>query len=345
MESFKKKSLKEYLENKLDSPVEFESILPLTGGACQENYLIDLNVSQGEFQGIHNLVFRTDKGGSLFSSLNRVDEFKIAELAYSKGVKTPKPYWLETDLSIYGSPFYFMQRIKGKANGRFLVKDTSLKKIRKDFPELLAKQLASIHNIKPEDCMDIELKNSLYRFRPKNELSLAKESVLELRNQLEERQEHQIAMFMVLNWLDKKAQPLDKEVLVHGDFRTGNFMVSEFGLEGVLDWEFAHWGDRHEDLAWLCMRDWRFGKIQLEAGGFSKKEIFIEYYEKYSNHSVDLFKLSYWEVMGNLRWAIGCLQQADRHLKGKDRGIELAAIGRRAKEMVYEAMRIIDNAG
>ena len=49
--------------------------------------------------------------------------------------------------------------------------------------------------------------------------------------------------------------------LVHGDFRTGNLMVSPRGLEAVLDWEFAHWGAPEEDLAWLCVRDWRFGRL------------------------------------------------------------------------------------
>ncbi|EMN47409.1 phosphotransferase enzyme domain protein [Leptospira interrogans str. L1207] len=30
-------------------------------------------------------------------------------------------------------------------------------------------------------------------------------------------------------------------------------MVTPDGLQGIVDWEFAHWGDRHEDLTWLCM--------------------------------------------------------------------------------------------
>ncbi|HNF15774.1 MAG TPA: phosphotransferase family protein, partial [Leptospiraceae bacterium] len=37
--------------------------------------------------------------------------------------------------------------------------------------------------------------------------------------------------------------------------------------------------------------------------------------------------------------------QAERHLSGKDKGIELASIGRRTCEMEMEAMRLIENAG
>ena len=32
------------------------------------------------------------------------------------------------------------------------------------------------------------------------------------------------------------------------------------GMTGVLDWEFAAWGDPHEDIGWLCAPCWRFGK-------------------------------------------------------------------------------------
>ncbi len=42
--------------------------------------------------------------------------------------------------------------------------------------------------------------------------------------------------------------------LVHGDVGPGNFLVHEGRVSAVLDWELAHLGDPHEDLAWLWMR-------------------------------------------------------------------------------------------
>ena len=41
--------------------------------------------------------------------------------------------------------------------------------------------------------------------------------------------------------------------LVHGDFRLGNFVVSEKGLRAVINWELAHLGDPAEDIGWLCI--------------------------------------------------------------------------------------------
>lgn len=41
---------------------------------------------------------------------------------------------------------------------------------------------------------------------------------------------------------------------LHGDVGAGNFMVEDGRLVAVLDWELAHAGDPHEDLAWLWVR-------------------------------------------------------------------------------------------
>ena len=340
-----KSKLESYLSKRQGGKASISSMIPLSGGACQENYLIDLSLEGGTESGEFRLVFRTDKGASLFASLSRANEFKTEKLAYENGVKTPRPYWLEEDSGILGSPFYFMERIGGKATGRFVVKDSSLSKARKNLASELALSLSRIHSITPDLYRDESLKGSLYRHNPTSSDSVSRDAVLEIRRQISAGVDPQVGMELIANWLEENIHPVDKEVLVHGDFRTGNFMVSPEGLEGILDWEFAHWGDRHEDIAWLCMRDWRFGKLNKEAGGIAERQEFYDLYSRASGFEVDPFRVRYWEIMGNLRWALGSLQQAERHLSGKDKGIELAAIGRRTKEMVWEAMRLIENAG
>ena len=78
----------------------------------------------------------------------------------------------------------------------------------------------------------------------------------------------------MLRWLRRHAPPCLSPVLLHGDFRVGNLMVGPEGLVGVFDWEFAHVGDPAEDLAWPCVRSWRFGQDNLRLGGFKRREQF-----------------------------------------------------------------------
>ena len=54
--------------------------------------------------------------------------------------------------------------------------------------------------------------------------------------------------------------------------------------------------------------------------------------------------LYWWEVLGNVKWAIGALTQCRRHLTAQDRSVEYAVLGRMAAEMEYELLDLIERA-
>ena len=341
-----KEQVEAYLSKRLQGQASIHAMKSLSGGACQDNYLVDLEVEGGDDAGRYGLVLRTDAGASLLASLGRPEEFVVAKAAYDNGVLTPRPYWLETDRAAIGKPFYFMERISGKATGRYIVKDRELNEVRKNLAQLLAQNLAAIHGVTPESSRDnTELAKVLGKAPPSGQNDIALAAVQDARDLLSKLPEAHPALELALNWLENNAPATDSPVLIHGDFRTGNFMVSPEGLQGIVDWEFAHWGDRHEDISWLCMRDWRFGKHNKEVGGFANRPEFYNAYEQAAGVPVDETKVRFWEIMGNLRWAVGSVQQAERHLSGADKGIQLAAIGRRCCEMEYEVLRLIEHAG
>nr|BAA89255.1 OrfE [Leptospira interrogans serovar Icterohaemorrhagiae] len=99
-----KKTLENYLSERLKGKTEIHSMVSLSGGACQENFSAQVQVLEGPEKGSYDTVFRTDKGASLLASLSRENEFRVCEFAYNSGVNTPRPFWLETDLKITGSP-------------------------------------------------------------------------------------------------------------------------------------------------------------------------------------------------------------------------------------------------
>ncbi len=337
------RKLEAYLSKRLGAPSHIQEMKSLSGGACQDNYLVDLRVDGGTQAGEHALVLRTDKGGALLNSLTRSQEFVVAAAAHAAGVKTPEPRWLEEDATVVGNPFYFMQRISGRAQGRYVVKDRELGDYRKQMPADIARNLAAIHSVRPGQ--NAELDHVLGPPPKPNSPEAALRAVGHIRRGLDELGEAHPALELGLNWLTQNANATPEPVLVHGDFRTGNFMVSPEGLQGIVDWEFAHWGDPHEDISWLCLRDWRFGKNNKPVGGFADREPFYRAYAEASGRAVDATRVHYWEIFGNAAWGLGAAQQARRHLSGQDRGIEYASIGRRACEMEWELMRLIENAG
>ena len=128
---------------------------------------------------------------------------------------------------------------------------------------------------------------------------------------------------------------------MHGDFRIGNLMILETALTGVLDWEFAHIGDPAEDLGWLLVCAWRFGQDHLRLGGIGEVGPFLEHYNTLTNRNIRREQLFYWEVMGNVKWAVGALTQARRHLNVQERSVELAVLGRLCGEMELELLDLL----
>jgi len=149
------------------------------------------------------------------------------------------------------------------------------------------------------------------------------------------------ALRLGLNWLLRSppARP-PAPAVVHGDFRNGNLLVSEDGLTAVLDWELAHTGDPMEDLAWLCLRTWRFGNDDREAGGFARISRLREAYE----HSGGTWRddaFAWWTVARTVWWGLGLAWQAQSTLRGSSPSIVLAASGRRVVELEYDLLTLI----
>ena len=145
-----------------------------------------------------------------------------------------------------------------------------------------------------------------------------------------------------LRWLELNAPSGGETTLTHGDFRTGNYMVEDKQLSGILDWEFAGWSDPMDDLGWLCARCWRFGAWEHEAGGIGSAEAVARGYAAVSGKAPDLSALPYWKVMGTMRWAVIALMQAERHLSGEQPSLELALTGRMLPEIELDLVQEIN---
>ena len=120
----------------------------------------------------------------------------------------------------------------------------------------------------------------------------------------------------------------------------GNVIVGPSGLEAVIDWELVHRGDPLEDLAWLCLKAWRFGE-PLEVGGLGTVDELVAAYEAAGGRPVDRAALHWWLVAKTLTWGIGCMLQADFHLTGRVRSVELATVGRRVAEQEWDLIELL----
>lgn len=354
-----------HLQHASGGEVRLLDLRVLAGGACQDNFRVDAWIDRpadGGAAGERTFVLRSDATRSLPGSIPRRVEGRVIAAARQAGVRTPAARYPAEDLLRPGASAYFMDFRPGVAIGRKVVAAPELAEVRRGLLPTLAEQLALIHGVRPEHAPDLfdgaataELAGAHQgsahepeaygQPRSAEEPAFALDPVASaltaLRAQLSAMVEPHPALAWVLRWLAANAPAYPEVCLVHGDFRVGNFLVSERGLEAVLDWEFSHWGAPEEDLAWLCVRDWRFGRLDLPAGGIGDRSELVAAYQTVAGRRVDPDALHWWEVMGNARWAAGAVHQAERVLSGAEQDLEYVAIGRRAAEMEWEALRLI----
>jgi aminoglycoside phosphotransferase (APT) family kinase protein len=144
-----------------------------------------------------------------------------------------------------------------------------------------------------------------------------------------------------LRWLEINAPPASEIVLGHWDYRTGNYMVSDDGeLTGILDWEFAGWGEPEEDLGWFTARCWRFGAFDRDGGGIAGAGPFFDAYERASGRTIDPGRVAYWQAMAHVRWAVIACQQAHRHVSGGEESLELALTAHIVPELELEVLNM-----
>ncbi|WP_194840032.1 MULTISPECIES: phosphotransferase family protein [Aeromicrobium] len=97
-----------------------------------------------------------------------------------------------------------------------------------------------------------------------------------------------------LVWLRKNVPDVaGPVVLVQGDTGPGNFLYEDGRVTAVLDWELAHLGDPHDDLAWLTVR-----AVQEP---FTHMPDRLRDYAAASGREIDLDRIRYYRVFAELR--------------------------------------------
>jgi aminoglycoside phosphotransferase (APT) family kinase protein len=314
--------------------VQVVSWTQLSGGAIQENWAFEARVRGGAFAGTLDAVLRTDAPTGVAVSHGRAAEFAILTAAHRAGVRVPEPVALCAEPAIIGKPFYVMRRVAGTALGHILTNDTKWTGDRAALAASLGGELAKLHTIAPPRS-DLE-------FLGPPPVNAALASIAAYRAWLDGYRDGRPALELALRWLERNAPAPGGIVLCHRDFRTGNFMADETGLTGVLDWEFAGWGDRLEDIGWFCAKCWRFGQTAREAGGIGAREDFYNGYAAAGGAPIDRDAVRYWEIMAHARWAVIALQQCERFVAGGEASLDLALTGRRLAELEYEMLATID---
>lgn len=298
----------------------------IAGGASKSTWLI----SQGSDPQAIRYVLRRDLGGQIYSdALSLSQEFDLLRIMHRSAVKVPEPVsWFD---DLLGQPGYLMKHVPGVSVGTKVVRHPELAVARRALPADMAEQLARVHHL-PIECLPSYL--------PRKESPAL--FVQAMYRDMDWVGEARPVLEVALQWLLKNAPEPMTPVMCHGDFRIGNILVGPEGLNAIIDWEFAHIGDPRGEISWALVKTWRFGRTDLRFGGIADAEEFVSRYNHHAGRQIAMKDLHYWELLGNVRWAVGASMQAARHRKGLQPDVEFAVLGRMGSMLECEILDLLE---
>ncbi len=296
---------------------EITAIQRLPGGASRESWGVQARMADGTE---HRLILLRDPGRSDRDRDVAVEAAAMVA-ARAAGVPVPELYDHGAEALGPGRAYLLMERLDGETIPRRLLRDEAYAAVRPRLAHRLGEILARIHRVDPDAVPGLPRIDAL------SQVTGLYEDFAEPRPALE----------IGLRWLAAHRPEGSADGLVHGDFRTGNLIVAQDGLRGVLDWELVHRGDPMHDLGWLCTKAWRFGSAN-PVGGFGARADLMSGYAEGGGIPPDEATQRWWELYGTVRWALLCRRQAARYLSDGEPSIELAVLGRRVCEQEYDVL-------
>ncbi|MGJ7506512.1 phosphotransferase family protein [Variovorax sp. GT1P44] len=290
----------------------------LTGGASKLQFGFTLQWNDpAAGRTSTRLVVRMEPAESLNATSRRREHQLITAVATA--VPVPRTHWVDADGRWFPEPAIVYEFIEGTAkpsDDRQRVSGTGTRfgpELRSRLAPQFMQHLAAIHTFDWSgarlDAFDVPAVGST-------------QSALWQLNRVrrvweEDRGEDFPLIEYAANWLEENLPELDRVSVLHGDYRSGNFLFDEESgrINGWLDWERGYLGDRHRDLAYTTTH--LFGNVAEDGktflvSGLIPLEQFYADYERLSGLTIDPRRLHYYRVFNTYQLMVSSMASSYR---------------------------------
>lgn len=268
--------------------VSVSALERISGGASRETYRFVLEWSEAGEARRRRMILRRDPPASLIDTERRV-EFEAYRAFHGSAVPVPEMLWLEEGSDALDHPFFVAEEIAGFQAAPGVLFSGAYDAV---LPRVAQRKWTILGEIARADPVAL----GLDRWMPAPALDQAWRRELDHWEALIDKDQAEPLPITraAIRWLRANPPPPARKLsVVHGDFRTGNFLYDADGeIHGVLDWEMAHLGDPLEDLGWSLQPVWGFGRGL--AGGLCDTETAIAAWEQASGLRADRDALHWW---------------------------------------------------
>jgi aminoglycoside phosphotransferase (APT) family kinase protein len=308
-----------FLATVIDGPFEVGQPRWFAGGASkiQMGFTLRRTLDEGRMQDTP-LVVRMEPAESL-NATSRAREFQLLK-AFEGRLPVPRTYWVDAEGRHFAEPALIYAYASGVTKPS-RTRSGALSGIGTQFPAELRSKLAPqfVQHLATIHRHDGSGPGFEAFDRPRTGSTQSAEWQLNrARRVWEEDREGDLPLLeLAANWLQRTLPTLDAVSIVHGDYRSGNFLFDEATAEitAVLDWERGYLGDRHRDLAWAASPVFgglaEDGKTFLASGLLPPEQLFDDY-QRLSGLSVDPQRLRWYAVFNAYQVAVAALATSRR---------------------------------
>ncbi|MFT5132950.1 MAG: aminoglycoside phosphotransferase (APT) family kinase protein, partial [Gammaproteobacteria bacterium] len=133
-------------------------------------------------------------------------------------------------------------------------------------------------------------------------------------------------------WLYKNKDRIsERQAILHGDFRTGNYIMRDGKVVAVLDFEDAHLGDPVQDLAHFALRLFR-GRTRQPSGLLPLQEV-LAMYEDASGWKIPIEAFHFWSVFEAVYCAVTQHRAASLFARERTNDARYPALGYQARHL------------
>jgi len=304
----------EYLGEKWGTPVTVSNVEKIFGGASRETYKLTLEVG-GETRGV---ILRRDPPSSLIDTERHL-EYGAYDRIYPTDIPVPEPLFLENNTDFLEQPFSIMAAVENPMSDVALLSEEQKKIVGEQKYNLLGRLAAKDpFALKFDEIMTVP-----------DAVSTAAVQLTYWQGVINDDEIHpQPIAQAAIRWLAANLPPPAQKIsIVHGDYRTGNFLFNEHAeITAILDWEMCHLGDPLEDLAWSLDPLWSGEDLEL-AGKLIPHGQAIQTWCEASGLSCNDEALKWWRIFASVKAVAIWISSSENFEKGEGKDSILAMAG------------------
>ncbi|MDB5871674.1 MAG: putative kinase, aminoglycoside phosphotransferase family [Ramlibacter sp.] len=327
-----------YLTAQSERPVRVGSLRRFAVGFSWLTYALPVAGLKGDDDEVE-LILRLGPDYGLFAPYSSQPEMLAMRSLEGSDVPVPRAWWASDDADILGAPFLICEKMEGSAVVPWVsATEPALKEAyRQSLATQFTDALAALHSVdwcqKPVAVLanGIDTDNAARRNVEHWEALVARWAM----------RPYPMVEWGI-RWLKANAPVAPRVAIVHGDYRTGNFLEVDGQVTAILDWELVHLGDPHEDLGWASLPMYMGGTKYISR--LAEPDWFYERYSQHAGFEVSMRSLHYYQVFSLLKLTATHMAAARCFEEGRFNDMRMPAMGSQIATCLRQMEKAIERA-